>query len=251
MKRLVLFDIDETMISSDGAGRRAIARVLNEHYGVPEEAMKIPMSGKTDPQILREIFRSCGKEQTFEGATTEILDLYLGVLEEEIQRSRYYIVHEGVLELLEQLVAEEKAYLGLLTGNIQRGAHMKLHRFDLVKYFAIGAYGSDSHNRLDLPKVAHDRALDHFGIDFAPDEIVIIGDAVNDVLCAKGYGAISIAVNTGKTSWAELEEQKPDFLFQSLKDTEQLMGAIFSHSSPRQQSKSGAAAGFEQTKREA
>jgi phosphoglycolate phosphatase len=227
MKRLVLFDIDETMISSDGAGRRAIARVLNESYGVPEEAMRIPMSGKTDPQILREIFQACNKQEAFESSTERILELYLGVLEEEIHRSRYYIIHEGVVELLEALVAEERAYLGLLTGNIERGAQMKLHKFDLLKYFPIGAFGSDSPNRLDLPAVACQRALKHWQIQFEPHEVVIIGDAVNDVLCAKGYGAVSIAVNSGRTTWAELEAQEPDYLFSTLKDTEKVLDAIF------------------------
>jgi phosphoglycolate phosphatase len=228
MKRLVLFDIDETMISSDGAGRRAIARVLNEHYGVPESAMRIPMSGKTDPQILREIFRACDKEGAFDNCTENIFELYLGVLEEEIHKSRYYIIHEGVVELLEALVAEERAYLGLLTGNIERGAHMKLHRFDLLKYFPIGAFGSDSANRNDLPGVACERARKFFKIDFQPNELVIIGDAINDVICAKSYGAISIAVNTGRTTWEELEAQQPDYLFKSLKDTAQVINAIFS-----------------------
>ncbi|HEY9773990.1 MAG TPA: HAD family hydrolase [Planktothrix sp.] len=228
MKRLVLFDIDETMISSDGAGRRAIARILNQNYGVPESAMHVPMSGKTDPQILREIFKACGKEGTFESHTENIFELYLGVLEEEIDRSRYYIIHEGVVQVLDALVAEERAYLGLLTGNIERGAQMKLHRFDLLKYFPIGAFGSDSANRLDLPAVAQKRAKTFFKIDFAPHEVVIIGDAINDILCAKHHGAISIAVNTGRTTWEELEEQQPDYLFKSLKDTDQVLKAIFS-----------------------
>lgn len=228
MKRLVLFDIDETMISSDGAGKRAIARVLNAHYGVPEEAMRITMSGKTDPQILREIFRACSKEDCFEEHTEHIFELYLGVLEEEISKSRYYIIHEGVVELLEALVEQEHAYLGLLTGNIERGAQMKLSRFDLLRYFPIGAFGSDSANRLDLPAVARKRAHDHFEIDFEPNEIAIIGDAINDVLCAKHYGCISIAVNTGRTTWEELEAQKPDYLFASLKDTSAVIQAIFS-----------------------
>jgi len=227
MKRLVLFDIDETMISSDGAGRRAIARVLNQHYGVPEEAMHITMSGKTDPQILREIFQACGKEGKFDTCTEHIFELYLGVLEDEIQKSRYYIIHEGVVELLEALVEEEHAYLGLLTGNIERGAQMKLHRFDLLRYFPIGAFGSDSANRLDLPAIACERAAKHFNIKFQPHEVVIIGDAINDILCAKGYGAISIAVNTGHTTWQELEAQNPDYLFKSLKDTVQVIDAIF------------------------
>jgi phosphoglycolate phosphatase len=230
MKRLVLFDIDETMISSDGAGKRAIARVLNQHYQVPEEAMRISMSGKTDPQILREIFSGCGKEDAFENCTEHIFELYLGVLEEEIEKARYYIIHEGVVELLEALLADERAYLGLLTGNIERGAHMKLQRFDLLKYFPIGAFGSDSADRLDLPAIAAKRAHGHFDIKFAPSEVVIIGDAVNDIRCAKGYGAVSIAVNTGRTTWAELQEQNPDYLLRSLKDTQHVLELIFSES---------------------
>ena len=158
----------------------------------------------------------------------EILELYLGVLEEEIEKARYYIIHEGVVELLDALLAEERAYLGLLTGNIERGAHMKLRRFDLLRYFPIGAFGSDSANRLDLPAVACERAGKHFNLEFAPHEVVIIGDAVNDVLCAKGYGAISIAVNTGRTSWEDLQAQDPDYLLPSLKDTNQVLDLIFS-----------------------
>ena len=226
MKRLVLFDIDETMISSDGAGRRAIAKILNEHYGVPEEAMNISMSGKTDPQILREIFQACDKVSTFEANMTHVLELYLGVLEDEIKRSRYYIVHDGVIELLDELTGLDHAFLGLLTGNIERGARMKLAHFDLNRYFPIGAYGSDSANRLDLPAVARERAQKHFDENFEPHELVIIGDSIFDVMCAKSFGARSIAVNTGRTTWEELEKQEPDYLFKSLKDTATVLDAI-------------------------
>lgn len=226
-KRLVLFDIDETMISSDGAGRRAIQRTLDGLFQVPLEAMSIPMSGKTDPQILIEILELSGmKRDEILALVESILESYLINLEEEIPRSSYYIMHEGVEELIARLKEESDMYLGLLTGNIERGARMKLNRFNLNHHFPIGAYGSDSASRLDLPAVAKMRADQHYRLEFDQEEIVIIGDAVNDILCARHYGAVSVAVNTGRTSWQELEGEKPDYLFQSLKDTEKVLAAI-------------------------
>ncbi len=229
MKRLILFDIDETMISSDGAGRRAIGRVLAERFKVPSEAANIVMSGKTDPQILTEILRAAGwSDLDIERRMEELLEIYLSVLEDEIAASRYYIIHPGVVELLNSLKARSDSYLGLLTGNVERGARMKLNRFELNHYFEMGAYGSDSANRMDLPGIAAKRAHLHFNIAFVPAEIVIIGDAINDVLCAKGYGAKSIAVNTGRTSWEDLERHQPDYLFKNLGDTTMIVEAIFS-----------------------
>lgn len=229
-KRLVLFDIDETMISSDGAGRRAIAKTLGDLYRIGEDALQIPMSGKTDPQILTEILEASGmmREEILALIDT-LIETYLTHLKDEIASASFYIVHEGVRELIGALLERDDAYLGLLTGNVERGARMKLDRFALNQHFPVGAYGSDAHCRLELPPIAKQRADFHYGKDFLPDEIVIIGDSINDVLCAKSFGAVSLAVNTGKTSWKELEDQLPDHLFPSLKDTDAVMTAIFSN----------------------
>lgn len=217
------------MISSDGAGRRAIGRVLAERFNVPAEAANIPMSGKTDPQILTEILAVAGwNDADIEKRMGELLDIYLSILEDEIAASRYYIIHPGVVDLLNNLHTRTDTYLGLLTGNVERGARMKLSRFELNHFFPTGAYGSDSANRMDLPAIAAKRAHKHFNIEFVPAEIVIIGDAINDVLCAKGYGAKSIAVNTGRTSWEDLERHEPDYLFKNLGDTNMIVQAIFS-----------------------
>ena len=230
MKRLVLFDIDETLISSDGAGRRAIARVLQPvHDDIPESALQINMSGKTDPQILSEILHLANKAHlTTDQIMETFIEPYLAILSEEIKASAYYIVHEGILELLERLEGDQGAYLGLLTGNVESGARMKLERFDLNRYFPVGAYGSDSANRLDLPAVATARACRHFGQNFEPEQVVIIGDSVNDILCAQHFGAKCIAVNTGKTAWDDLASLKPDYLFKTLSATEAVARAIFS-----------------------
>jgi phosphoglycolate phosphatase-like HAD superfamily hydrolase len=226
--RLVLFDIDETMISSDGAGRKAIHRVLNQLYGVHEDTTRgVIMSGKTDPQILREILEAHKMpEAEIPAAIDKLLDIYLDILEEEILNAGYYIVHDGVFELVEALGHYSNVYLGLLTGNVERGARMKLEQFGLNKYFPIGAYGSDSHNRLDLPAVGRGRGEEYYKVKFTATDLVIIGDAVNDVRCAKHFGAKCIAVNTGRTTRAELEAQKPEYLFPSLSDTQAIIDAI-------------------------
>jgi phosphoglycolate phosphatase len=228
VKRLVLFDIDETMISSDGAGRRAFARVLKREYGIAEEIGQINMSGKTDPQILKEIFEFVQKGHLH---TNEILESfyqhYLEVLKEEVAVSTTYIIHAGIPALLKQLELDTNAYLGLVTGNIEPGARLKLGRVSLNDYFPIGAYGSDSANRLDLPAIAVERAKEHYKQDFEKDEVVIVGDSINDILCAKHFGAKCIAVNTGKTLRADLEAHKPEYLFSDLSRTEEVTAAIY------------------------
>jgi phosphoglycolate phosphatase-like HAD superfamily hydrolase len=228
LKRLILFDIDETMIASNGAGRRAFSSALKQLHDIPDEAFTLSMSGKTDPQILAEILACADKTHLdHEKVFASLLEPYLTELEKEIATATNYIVHEGIWDLLERLNSHPDAYLGLLTGNVEKGARMKLNRFGLNKYFAVGAYGSDSGNRLDLPAIATQRADKYYKTRFRPDEVVIIGDSVNDVLCAKHFGARSIAVNTGKTSLASLTEIQPDFLFETLRHTERVMKAIF------------------------
>lgn len=226
--RLILFDIDETMISSDGAGRRAIGRALCDTFGIDCSNFKVPMSGKTDPQILAEIFSLANRDEAdMEHMKEDMFRVYLQLLQEEIKNAKYYIVHEGVYEILDMLTNNADGYLGLLTGNIEEGARIKLEQFGLNKYFPLGAYGSDSANRMELPEIATMRAKKHYNLDFEPSQVVVIGDSIYDVLCAKSYGARSIAVNTGVTPKEDLVAQNPDYLFDSLCDTTAVLEAIF------------------------
>jgi len=228
LKRLVLFDIDETMITSDGAGRRAISKVLKDRYDIDPATIKLSMSGKTDPQILGEILSEAGfSDKEIKDSVPALIEEYLVHLDTEMRGTKNYIVHDGVPEILAALATMEGAFLGLLTGNVERGARMKLERFKLNHHFPLGAYGSDSASRLDLPHVAKQRADAHFRTTFEPQEIVVIGDSIYDVLCAKHYGAVSLAVNSGRTTREELEAQNPDHLFASLADTESVLKAIF------------------------
>lgn len=228
MSRLVLFDIDETMIHSSGAGRRALERALFDVFKRKITFDGISLSGKTDPQIIGEVLHANGlsDEQCAE-LLDRIFERYLPYLEEEIGRAEEYRVHEGVVELLDVLRSNAGTFVGLLTGNIEKGARIKLQRFDLNRYFEFGAFGCDSANRMDLPAVAHQRATEIFGHAIERHEIVIIGDARNDVLCAKGYGAKALAVCTGRTTKDTLMQLEPHYIFDSLKDTAQVVDAIF------------------------
>ncbi|MBX9695243.1 MAG: HAD hydrolase-like protein, partial [Cyanobacteria bacterium] len=137
-----------------------------------------------------------------------------------------YIIHSGVVEILDRLHDHPDTYLGLLTGNIEEGARIKLNRFGLNHYFPFGAYGSDSADRMKLPDIAKRKAFDHYKIQFRPDQIVIVGDSIYDVMCAKGYGARCIAVNTGVTPRSALEQYDPEHLFANLENTEEVLEAI-------------------------
>lgn len=227
MQRLVLFDIDETLVHSDGVGRRAIEAALRQVFNPDIDASGHIMSGKTDPQICHELLLAAGySQEEIAPKLPTVFNTYIELLEREISRAGAFRLHKGVMALLDRLQQEEWCYLGLLTGNIELGARLKLTPFDLNPFFAFGAFGCDSADRNNLPSIAHVRARDVFKRDFAVDEIVIIGDAVNDVLCAKGYGVKSIITCTGHTPKAKLVELKPDYLFDSLADTEQVLQAI-------------------------
>ena len=225
--RLVLFDIDETIVYSDGVGRRAIQTALRQVFDDKVDASQHSMSGKTDPQICYELLIDYGfnKEQV-DAKLPQALKVYVELLEAEIANAGRFGLHKGVVDLIKLLEADPECYLGLLTGNIEAGARLKLKPHDLNSYFAFGAFGSDSANRMDLPLCAHMRAQEVFGKQFERNEIVIIGDAVNDVLCAQGYGVKSIITATGKTSKETLAELNPDYLFDSLADTHTVMDAI-------------------------
>ncbi len=229
MTRLALFDIDETLIYTDGAGKRAIGRALMEKFQIDASKLTVSMSGKTDPQILYEMLALSEREPDVEGdkiLEKEMYVLYIDLLKEELAKQGRFVIHKGIPDLLHLLDDHKDVHLGLLTGNIEPGARLKLDQFDLNKFFPVGAYGSDSANRMDLPAIATQRATQHYGMQYAPNEVAIIGDSIYDVMCAKHYGAISIAVNTGVTSRQMLEEQNPDYLFDSLEDVEAVLEAI-------------------------
>ena len=223
--RLVLFDIDGTLLTAAGAGRRAIHRALRDVFGGVGPA-DYWFDGKTDPQIVRDLMRHEGhSDAVIDERLGEVLTRYADRLGVELQDpSHSPIVHPGVPELLDSLESRNDVVLGLLTGNIEPGAAQKLRAVGLdPARFVIGAFGSDHEHRLELPTIAATRARNHLGRDV---ELVVIGDTPADVACGAGAQRRAIAVATGRYTLAELTACGPAAAFEDLSDTEAVMAAI-------------------------
>jgi phosphoglycolate phosphatase len=228
LRRLVLFDIDGTILLTAGAGRRAITAALAEVVGASDAFGLIRFDGKTDPQIVKELLTLAGdpgphppdRVQTF-------CDRYVALLERELANPVGVTLMPGFPEILDRLESREDVLLGLLTGNLERGATLKLRaaRLDPSR-FKVGAYGSDSAERPELPPIAARRAERFFGRPLAGSEMVIIGDTPADIACGAGIGARAVAVATGFYSVAELEACGPHAVFSDLADTERALEAI-------------------------
>lgn len=224
---LVLFDIDGTLLTAAGAGKRAIHQALRDVFGGVGPA-DYWFDGKTDPQIVRDLMRHEGHtDAVIDDRLGDVLARYADRLGTELlDPSHTPVVHPGVPELLDALESRHDVVLGLLTGNIQSGATQKLRAVGLdPTRFVIGAFGSDHEHRLELPLIAATRARDHLGCDV---ELVIIGDTPADVACGVGAKRRAIAVATGRFTLAELSACGPAAAFADLSDTEAVMAAILS-----------------------
>lgn len=226
--KLVLFDIDGTLLLSDGAGRRAIMRALLEVYGAtgPKD---YHFDGKTDPQIVRELMTLAGLvDDHIDAHMTVLFERYVECLHEELRSPvhRPYAL-PGVPALLDALEKEADVTLGLLTGNLRRGAVAKLAAVGLdAGRFRVGAYGSDHERRPELPAVALARAKAELGVEFHGFHVVVIGDTPADLTCGNGVGARAIGVATGRFSVADLSEHDPVAVFEDLTNTAAVVQAI-------------------------
>jgi phosphoglycolate phosphatase len=230
--KLVLFDIDGTILLTDGAGRRAVNRALMEVFGATGAADH-RFDGKTDPQIVRELMRLEGHaDEHIDERMGRMVSRYVELLEEEL-RSGLGRTSDmpGVHALLDALDARDDVLLGLLTGNLAAGARAKLSAAGIdPDRFRVGAYGSDHETRGELPRVAQERARTELGLDIPGKDVVVIGDTPADIQCGRGIGARAIGVATGHYSVEELAGHDPAAVFPDLSPTADVVRAILSSS---------------------
>jgi phosphoglycolate phosphatase len=230
MRKLVLFDIDGTLLLTAGAGRRAIVAALSAEVGRSDAFDRIRFDGKTDPQIVAEMLRAAGQEEPRGSErVARLCRAYVGHLEAELGRpTTRTTLMPGVPELLDRLEARHDAVLGLLTGNLERGAALKLRSGGIdPARFRVGAYGSDAAHRPHLPEIAARRAAATFGRVPTGSEVVIIGDTPADIHCGQGIAARAVAVATGSYSVSDLAACGPHAVFSDLSATDAVVDAIF------------------------
>ena len=228
MPKLVLFDIDGTLVLTGGAGLRAMNRAFEEIVGAPtgltaanrSEALNgVPVAGRTDWIIVKDSLARVGRELD-DDLLRRLRERYVKHLGHEItQRGKGFNgTLPGVPALLEALQAREDAFLGLLTGNFKDGARIKLERFDLWRYFRCGAFGDDSPDRNALVPVALERAAACGMAPLEPADVLVVGDTPGDVACAQAVGAVPIGVATGSYTADELRACGAEVVFETLED---------------------------------
>ncbi len=210
--RLLLFDIDGTLLSAHGAGRRALERAVEAHYGLSGSLEEVPLDGKTDPLIVREALRAGGR--SFDGLDRRFLELYLGLLRDELDRCREFTVLEGVLDLMQRLGSNRGLLLGLATGNVEGGAWLKVRRAGLEGFFRYGGFGSDAEDRTEVIRAAVERGSRLAGEPVR--DFVVIGDTPRDIEHGRRAGARVVAVATGSYPLQDLQGYRPDLGVSSL-----------------------------------
>jgi phosphoglycolate phosphatase len=229
VNKLVLFDIDGTILLTAGAGRRAIVAAITQEIGSNARLNEVRFDGKTDPQIVTELLEAAGQRGPHAPErVAAVCARYVGLLEQELGRpTTRTTVMPGVHRLLASLEANQGVVLGLLTGDMAAGATLKLSAAGLdPRRFRVGAYGSDAAHRPDLPPIAARRAEPYFGRVPSGSEVVIIGDTPADIACGGCISARAVGVATGAYSVEDLAGSRPHAVFENLSDTERVLEAI-------------------------
>ena len=225
MRTLILFDIDGTL-TRGGPAKVSFHEAMLETFGTAGAIESHDFSGKTDPQIARELLTDAGLEDgAIDVGLPRLWDRYIAELEARIIENPMRLL-PGVASLIEALEAEPDVALGLVTGNIVRGAQVKLGSVGLAESFAVGGYGSDHEIRERLPAIAIERAFEEWGIRFPAEAAVIVGDTHRDVECGKHEGTRTVAVATGRVPRERLETTGADAVFDDFSDVASVMEAL-------------------------
>lgn len=225
--KLVLFDLDGTLLWTDGAGRRAIHRALVEVLGTPGPIGGFRFDGRTDGEIVACLAEGAGLDAS-ESVVDTVLARYVTLLEDELSKpTQRTTIYPGVSDLLAALEHRPDCVLGLLTGNVRPGARLKLASGGLdIARFRIGAFGSDSAHRPDLPAVAQRRAREVLGLELVGHDVVIVGDTPADMTCGQGIGARAIGVATGSFAVDALMAAGADAAFETMEETAAVVKAV-------------------------
>jgi phosphoglycolate phosphatase len=217
---VLLFDVDGTLVTTCGAGRRAVERTFELRHG-SKDVLPFSFGGMTDKAIVRGGLLALGRTFESESALEEEIDatlaFYLTVLADEVTRATIRI-HDGMERAMDMAAARSNVALGLGTGNIRKGAEIKLRRVGIYDRFSFGGFGDDSIDRPALLMAGARRGAEHLGVAIEDCRIVVIGDTPKDVAAAKAIGAESVAVATGMHDVGELRQCDPTAVFASLAD---------------------------------
>ncbi len=227
MKKLILWDIDGTLLRTGHAGIIALTRAFARLHGREPDMAKVEVAGRTDKWITARMLEENGLPVT-PRHVHDLIDAYLSLLPQELS-TRPGFVLPGIQSLLETLSARPDVAQGLLTGNVQRGARIKLEHYGVWHYFAFGAFGDDSALRNDLGPHALRRARERHAVDFDSANTFVIGDTPHDIECGKVIGAKTIAVATGSYSVPRLQAHIPTAVFENLADTAAFLRVIAAH----------------------
>jgi len=223
-QRLLLWDIDGTLISTGAAGQRAIVLATAERFGGNGDLEGVEIAGRTDRSIAHQVLAKYGEPITDERMHA-FLQLYLALLAQELPRSHGRVM-PGVLQLLQRAEHRSDTILGLLTGNLRRGAQLKLEHYRLWHFFALGAFADDHHDRNQLGAFALTRVQERLGQKFSPAQVDVIGDTGHDIACGKALGARTIAIATGSWPREKLAEYSPDFLFDDFSNVDDVISTL-------------------------
>ena len=215
--KLYLFDIDGTLISPGPSARKAINQAIENFTGIPPDLQIKDVAGMTDRLIVRNALEKNGTNGDLSEVITNIINDYLTIFKNTYLESDGAFIYEDALELV-QKVKEKSFPLGLLTGNVKRGAQIKLGRFDLMKHFSFGAFGDEGKTRNDLPIIARYRAQEILGKSFEFEDIVLVGDTPEDAIAAKVNGCKSIIVCRRKEWYNDIVKAGADLIVDSLDD---------------------------------